>query len=128
MKRRRTKLIGKQNIQVGDFVLIGTYATLPGHWWLGEVLWIGKEDLLVEQYGTSGQHVHRAVQLLSEIRAAGTAEELFGIKDRCREEVKALADAVHAAESALGAARDAVWRKVDEFWKAELTRNTGAGI
>lgn len=127
-RSRKTKLIGKARLQVGDFVLIGTYAAMPGHWWLGEVLWIGKDDLLVEQYGIGGQRVHRHVHEHGDIRAAGTIAELAGIKERCRLEVAALTRAVSEAEQALGAARDAVWRKVDGFAKADLFRNAGAGI
>lgn len=107
-------------ISVGDRVLIGTPGTtMPRDWWKAVVLWIGPCDILVEQFGFGGTP-HRVVYGPEMIRAIG--DDLTEFQEQCCAEVKALSDKVKEAEQALGAARDAVWQKLDEIGASRPVR------
>ena len=125
-RRSSRKPIGKATAEVGDFVLIGECTvTMPNDWWLAQVLWIGPEDVLVEQYGIAFQNTHRQLHPASYIRAVGTPEELFDIQGRCAKEVEALVRAVRTAEDVVHDLRRQVWARLDDFAKAEPMRNAG---
>lgn len=101
--------------QVGDFVLCGSStASLPGDWFLGQVLWAAKGDVLIERSTRNGQ-TWREVAHVSEVRAVGSIAELGAVQEAARIAVQDLHRAVHDVEVALRQARSAVWRAVDEL-------------
>lgn len=125
-----SKPIARRKIEPGAVVLMGMAGvSMPGEWHIGEVVWIDAGHVLVMQ-----QHIGGAgkpfpcLHEISYIRAIGTVSELVEIQARCREELKPLTDAVHAAERALRAARDAVYSRLDEIAAAEPMRDAGGGI
>lgn len=100
-------------IVIGDFVLLGgTRASYPGGWYLGRVLWVGADDLLVE-HSTQNGKTWRQVQHISSVRAIGTIAELNSIQDAARKAVHEFRQQVTDCEQALGAARAALFAKID---------------
>ncbi|RWO37294.1 MAG: hypothetical protein EOS11_28835 [Mesorhizobium sp.] len=125
-----SKPIARQKLAPGMTVLLGmTGHSMPGEWWLGTIIWIGGDEILVETYPPSqGGKGEKSLQHVSWVRAIGTIPELGEIQRRCRDEMKPLTDAVRAAEDALRAARDAVYARLDEIAAAEPMRDAGGGI
>jgi hypothetical protein len=112
---RPRKPASKPPAAIGDFVLLGgTRASYPADWYLGEVLWIGNGDVLVRRDTQNGQS-WRQLYSSSEIRAAGTIDDLVAIRRQASESVQDFQSKIYACESALAAARDALFRKLDEL-------------
>lgn len=88
---------------------------MPGDWWLGKVLWTGEKDCLVERSDMTGRERWREVVDYDHIRAIGDIHHLTAFQHEARLAVKDRQRLVHARESALGAARDLVWKKLDEI-------------
>jgi hypothetical protein len=108
-------------ITVGDFVLCGgTSASYPGQWYLGEVLWVGDNDALIERSTMQGE-TWREVIHHSVIRAFGTISDLGLIQETARKEVFDLQKKVIETEAALGAARDALWGHLKELVSGGLS-------
>lgn len=125
-----SKAIARQKLEVGATVLLGTPGiSMPNDWWIGEVLWFDGFHILVQQshIGGGGQPYPNLLPL-DHVRAIGTIDELCEIRRRCRDEFKALTDAVRHAEARLQEARDAVYVRLDTVAAAEPMRDAGAGI
>lgn len=89
---------------------------MPSHWFFARVLWADAQDILTEHAPPCRQPpICRQVLGYDSIIAAGEFEQLSEYKERCRKAVAELSAKVHDAESALGAARDAVWTQIDEM-------------
>ncbi|TIN36822.1 MAG: hypothetical protein E5Y10_22090 [Mesorhizobium sp.] len=125
-----SKPIARQKLAPGMTVLLGMPGhSMPGEWWLGTIIWIGGDEILVETYPPSqcGKG-EKSLQHVSWVRAIGTIHELGEIQRGCRDELKLLTDAVKEAEEALRSARDAVYARLDEIAAAEPMREAGGGI
>lgn len=126
----KRKPLGRERLAVGDCVLMGMPGiSMPGEWHIGEILWLDREHVLILQnhIGGAGKpypYLHER----SYVRAVGTVPELVDIQARARAAVDPLQKAVRQAEEALSDARDAVYRRLDEFAAADPLRNAGAGI
>jgi hypothetical protein len=124
------KPLGRQKLKVGDVVLLGMPGvSLPGDWFIGEVVWFDADHVLVYQShigggGKSFPQLHG----MDYVRAIGTVEELGEIRSRVREAVAEFQKYVRSAESMLNDAREAVWARLDEFAAAEPMRSAGDGI
>lgn len=127
MKRARAKASRKPvALQPGDLVLIGSPGiTMPGDWFFAKVRWTEGADVLVEQYGLGGTGRFHQLHSIADVRAVGDVAFLNDFEKRCREEVRSLSEQVSACERALGAARDAVWSKLDEIGAAGPARQSG---
>lgn len=128
-KIKPTPTMGKAMVQVGDYVLLGLPGISEPPWNIGLVLWVGKEDILVDrERGLTGTQRYRDVQPLENIRAIGTLSEVIDIGIRAGNEVQPLLQAHARTEEAEREAKRAIFRKLDEFAKAEPMRNAGGGI
>jgi len=108
------------NVAAGDFVLCGgTRASYPGEWYLGQVLWAGKGDALLERATQNGR-TWREVIAVVEIRAVGTIEQLVTVQDEARKACAELTRAIHECTSELGRARDALFAKLDALAEGGL--------
>ncbi len=123
MKTRRTasstaalKVRGIVPLGVGDWVLIGAPGiSMPGDWFHAQVIWFDDEEVLTAHTPPSGMGTQRNLSSRSQIRMAGDYVALTEFQERCRKEVADLRAKVNEAERALGAARDAVWKRLDEI-------------
>lgn len=114
-RSKQQKATPTLKVEVNDWVLLGsTRASYPGEWCVGRVLWVGDNDLLVERSNQHGE-TWRDHKFMSDIRAVGDLGDLFTIKEQARIGVKALREAVAEAEQALGAARNALFAKLEEL-------------
>lgn len=105
---------GQKLPKVGDFVLLGcSRASYPGEWTLGEVLWIGGDDVLIDRH--NWHHKWRELGKVSSIRAIGTIAELNKVEDLARKELLALKQHISECEVAFRAARDAMWKRLGEM-------------
>ncbi|RXF75053.1 hypothetical protein [Hansschlegelia zhihuaiae] len=127
-RKRSRKAKPAVALMPGDLVLIGTFGvSLPGDWFLAKVEWTDGVDVLVEQYGLSGADRFHHLHSVEAVRAVGDHDFLREAKERARVEVKELQEEVSRAESALGAARAAVWRRLDEIGVAGIQRSGSGG-
>lgn len=105
----------KITVTVGDFVLLGsTKASYPAHWYLGEVLAIDGDALFIGRSTLNGDSRHE-VSHKEDVRARGTITELVRIQRAAEEDVRQLNAAIRESESALGAARDRLFARLDEL-------------
>lgn len=119
-KRQTAQNLFDQPLQIGDYVLLGgSYASMPGDWYLGKLVWVGKEELCIERWTLNGQVYHQQGTIY-DVRAAGSMNDLSLIKEQARLAVKELTVTVQEAESALGRARDAVHNKLEDLAKGGL--------
>lgn len=102
--------------KVGNLVLWASYASTPSEWQLARVLWVGDEDFLSQH--SHGGHTFRQLMPLASIRAIGTMEQLLDVRRKAAVAVTAARKAVQDLETALGAARDDMWRAVDHAIEA----------
>ena len=108
------------SIPVGQFVLAGGgRASLPGDWFLGEVLWAGNGDVLISRSTMNGDS-YRQLLSVSNIRAIGTIEQLSDAQHKAAGAVREMRRRVSEAESALNRSRDAVWAKLNEMVEGGL--------
>jgi hypothetical protein len=99
----------------GDYVLLGsTRASFPSHWVLGTVLWADQYDLVVRRSNQNGGTWIETAHV-SEVRAEGSLEHLGLVKGAARKAVLELQRVVNDCEAALGLARDAVFKKLEEL-------------
>ena len=99
----------------GDYILVGAPGTtMPVDWFFAKVLWADGDDVVTEHDPPSGGK-YRQILHISHVRAIGSLAELVQFKESRRVTVHRLAMRVHKAECALGAARNAVWVKLDEI-------------
>ena len=113
-------LFDGRGLKIGDHVLLGgTSASYPAYWYLGKLLWVGKEDILIERSTQNGQTYVQHDSIYA-VRAVGEISELVKIQDVARRAVKELTDLVHEAEAALGDARAALHARLDELQKGGL--------
>lgn len=113
-------LFSNNPLKVGDHVLLGgTHASLPGTWYLGKVLWLGDEDILLERYTQNGQ-CYRQLDTIYAVRASGSLSDLNKLQANARVAVKELTDTIHEAERALGSARDALHNKLADLANGDL--------
>lgn len=125
-----TNPIARAKLDVGMTVLLGVPGvSMPGEWWIGQVLWFDGYHVLVEQshIGGAGQPYPNLLPR-DHVRAIGSVHDLGEIQRCCRKQFKPLTDAVREAEEELQAARDAVYVRLDEIAKAEPMCDAGAGI
>jgi hypothetical protein len=109
-KRKRKPALA---VGISDYVLLGgTRASYPEHWYYGQVLWIGDGDVLVQRSNAHGDR-WREVISSSQIRAVGTREKLSDLKRRASEGVRDLQRRIDEVTSALGDARDALFKHLD---------------
>ena len=111
-KRRRKNAAIKVN--VGDQVLLGNYAAMPGDWFMALVVWAEGDELLVRRSEVTGQFYHQVTHI-DWVRASGEVEYLRQTQRACRDAMRDLARKVYDADSALGAARAAMWAALDEM-------------
>lgn len=115
------------SLQPGERVLVGAPGvSMPGHWFVATVLWTDGAEVLTEHGDTTGTVLYRQVLRIEDVRAVGDYVQLMTFQDRCRDEVKDLRGHVNECEAALGAARDAVWKKLDEIAASGTVRFTPA--
>lgn len=115
MGARKAKKAAAPKIGTGDYVLCGgSPASYPSGWYLGEVLWAGPGDLLIERSTLNGQ-TWRETVAVSHIRAVGTIDELVTARCWASEAVRDLTGAINEAEQALEKARAALWARLDEM-------------
>lgn len=123
VKGKRTKardLFEGRPLAVGDHVLLGgTVCSWPGHWYLGTILWVGDEEILVLRCTMSGER-YRELDSIYAVRAVGTITELNQIQELARKAVRDLVNEADSASSELGRRRDAVQAKLQELEKGGL--------
>ena len=106
-------------VKAGDVVLIGKAGIArPRHWFVANVLWADRHEILTEHQLPDSGEMQRQVLDIAYVRAVGPTRYLARYQRVCCEAVDALDRAIYDAEQALGAARDALWAKLDEL---ELT-------
>lgn len=99
--------------RAGCLVLVGSPKdTLPYYWFVARVLWADNEDVLIEHTPPSGTK-YRSVIPVEHVRAMGSLHVLVDYKDRCSAAIEHMRTAVFEAETALDAARKAVWSTLD---------------
>jgi len=119
-KRSAAVSLFERPLTIGDHALLGgSYASWPGHWYLGTILWVGKEEVLVRRATMNGQ-VYVELDSIYAIRAVGNIDELNQIQETARKAVRELVRAADEAESELGRRRDAVQAKLQELEKGGL--------
>lgn len=119
-RTKATDLFEGRPLVVGDHVLLGgTVCSWPGHWYLGTVLWIGDEEILILRCTMSGEQ-YRELDNIYAVRAVGTISELNQIQELARKAVRDLVNAAEDASSELGRRRAAVQAKLQELQKAGL--------
>lgn len=108
-------------VKSGDYVLAGgSRASLPSDWFMAPVVWADAETVLVRRSSAAFGGAFTQVLEIAAIRAVGPPSDLSDLKRKASDAVRELANAVHDAESALGRARDAVWKKVGELAEAGM--------
>lgn len=114
-KKQSTQLSLDMSVRPGDLVLMGgTRASYPGHWYIGRVLWIGDGDVLIQRDNAHGDRWRQLESALA-IRAFGTMEKLVAVRKAAREAIRDLQRQINDAESALGSARDTLWKRLEEL-------------
>lgn len=100
----------------GSLILVGAPGySLPGDWLLAKVLWADNGDVLIEHNPPSNSGTYRQVIPLDHVRKAGSIDELGQFQREAREAIAGMARKVREAQNALGAAREAVWQRLDEI-------------
>lgn len=123
MAKRKAAKAARIEVKPGDAVLISFgVASMPEDWQIARVLWADGEDVLLDRHSRSVGEDFRQVLTIDHVRAVGDVSFLIDFKERCRKAVKELSDRVHDCETALGAARAAVWAKLDEIAAAPEIR------
>lgn len=103
-------------VAVGEYAVAGgSYASMPGDWYVGTVLWTDGKDVLLHRSDLTGSQTWRQVCDIGDIRAAGTCEHVVAMKEAARKACADLSAKVYECESALGTARQAVWNRLDEI-------------
>lgn len=114
------------DVKVGDHALIaGSRASMPGNWFMARVLWTDGAEVLIEHTPAGGTRYAQVLDITA-VRAVGALHALVELQGKHRLAVRALVDKVHEAESALGAARDAVWAACDKLGVTAPPRFTDA--
>lgn len=116
---RSRKNNARPALPIGGMVLLGMPGvSMPADWHIGRVVWTDGVEVLVEQYGLGGNNPHKALHDAGYVRAIGDVPTLGAFRRKAEAAVDGLWQQVRDAEVALGAARDAVWAKLDEIGAA----------
>jgi hypothetical protein len=116
-------LFSQSPIKVGDTVLLGgTHASYPATWYMGGVLWVGDEEILVQRSTLNGESYSQLYTIYA-VRAVGSVADLSKLQRDAVEAVKPLMKAVHEAESALGDARDKLHNHLDDLCTGGLLKH-----
>lgn len=108
--------VRKLVVRVGDHVLMGgTRASYPGEWYMGSVVWIGSDEVLLHRDTLNGGNDWRQLCHIDEIRAVGTIADLVAIKRDASAGIRALQRKVSEAEHRLGAARERLFAKLEKL-------------
>lgn len=112
MASKKTKAV---EVKAGDYVLLGSSsASYPAHWYSATVLFVTGNDLLIERHTANGQKWREHSSVLA-VRAVGTISELNALRTAAANDVKRLWQVIADAETELQLARDAMWKRIEQF-------------